>query len=115
MLGSASVKLSRDLPMARDNEVYLLRFYPPASLLSLPKQGRASTLHSHFEECMTQIRGLLAGIEVISRQDYLLTAVLRGPHAAYDKLKVHLARNKSGELVQDSAGVMAAGIADTEC
>lgn len=79
--------------------VYLIRFFPPDELVQAPQGERAVRIQSYFRQCMGQIDPLLQGIEVVSRQEYLLSAALQGPEQFYGKLRDHLRKTHIGVLV----------------
>ena len=89
--------------MTVNKQIYLLRFFPPASLTRLPRRERAGSIRSYFARCMGQIEPLLGEIEVLSRQEHLLSAALQGPESSYTSLKRHLEQTHLGELIHDES------------
>jgi len=82
-------------------KVYLLRFYPPETLSTLPLENRAAFMTSYFAQCMSKIEPCLHGIEIKSKQEYLLTAALMALEYRYLPMKQYLEKTHLGELVPD--------------
>jgi hypothetical protein len=89
--------------MDHTQRLYLLRFFTPTWLGSVPVAERANSIRSYFNNCMGQIQPFLDGIEVFSQQEYLLSAAIRVPHDRFDRLKGHLDKTHLGELVSEDA------------